>query len=200
MIELALLVIVVAILGVLWFVCRGVLWLTDLIITHYRRNWLAKLKGKLIARGLHFVVNTDADVTAVALKSEFQPCLERYIEDVDFAADGSKAHKPWDKVVCWVTSTYTFASSTETQRPVHTGTRDDLERIAKLYIEHVTGVHPRDLSEGELSEVMAIIVRKDPRLFVPYSGKLTGTIGEEQYAYYGHRDLADFRDLFPWTK
>jgi len=125
-----------------------------------------------------FVVNIDHDILGVCTSAAFMKGLNEHNRKVN-----SGEVKEWEKVVVYALPLLTFAGNVQTQRPVHTGIRKDLELIVRPMIMALTGVDPDEVSKEDFDKVMSIIFERDSRLFVPYAGGLSD--GEKQFAFYG---------------
>lgn len=125
-----------------------------------------------------FVLNIDHDITAICTLAVFTKGLYAHNQKVE-----SGEMKEWEKVVVYAKPSFTFAGSEQTRRPVHTGTRTDLELIAGSIIMVLTGVDPDTVSRKDYEKALQIIFERDSRLFVPYAGSPSD--GEKQFAFYG---------------
>jgi len=122
-----------------------------------RGRKMIKLAAK---KGVLFVVNSNAGVTAITSAREFDAELARAF----------KSDKPWERIVVKVAKTFPFWTCQESQAPIHCGSKDDLQTIGKELVERITGIKVADVRYCDFKEALGSICREDKRLFVPFSG------------------------------
>ena len=152
-----------------------------------RRRGVKRMIRDLKMVGIRFYYNTDAnrDVMAITTAEAFQAGLDLHKERV---ADGEA--KVWDKVVVHALPTFTFASSEETLRPVHTGVQQYLERMIDAIVLDITKHDRVGLSKREYEDVLKTILIRDRRLFVPYSNAGIMDVSK-QFLLYGMPTLME---------
>lgn len=152
-----------------------------------RKKHIEKITGLLKASGVRFYYNVSNDIIAVCTESSFQAGVAQHAQQVK---EGKQ--NLWDKVVCTAKPTFTFAGSEQTLRPIHTGLRDDLEKMMDQIVVKIVGAGERyTLDQHDFEKVLKAILIKDSRLFVPYSGVVPSAV--EQFKIYGSTTLEEAR-------
>ncbi|MES3004803.1 MAG: hypothetical protein V4690_01670 [Patescibacteria group bacterium] len=148
---------------------------------------LALAISKLKAAKLLFYYKTNNDVTAVCRGDSARQAEATHAKLLE-----SGKINVWDKVVLNPIPTLTFAGSKEAYRPVHTGTKEDLDRILEDLIFEITGYKKSDTLV--YPDLLKTIFVPDGRLYVPYSdgGKKDG-MGKADFDLYGVTTLEDAR-------
>lgn len=171
---------------VVWGLCTFVGAIYDDVILFLKKRKIDRMAKKLRAQSrFRYKSNIDHDITGICRGVDFDLALRLYYDDVK---EGKL--NPWDKVVCKVVPTLTFAGSSETFRPIHTGIRSKSRGIFEEAIEIVTEESLEGLDREDIECLISIIVIRDTRLFVPYSGKseMTGKEQLEMFGQYSHEE------------
>ncbi len=181
--------VIVISLGLLVGICVNVLIILPHLLETRRVN---KMIRKLKTFRNELCYNINNDVMAVCRNSTFNMGISEHHEMI-----GTGHFKVWDTVVSRARPLFIFAGSLETLRPVHTGLRTDFEEMLDQYILRVTNYKLTSIKDKRLADkVRSMILRRDSRLFVPYSAT-SGNLAE-QFEFYGNKDLTQARnDLFP---
>lgn len=110
--------------------------------------------------------NAERGVTAICNYANFQR-----VADAQFASAGSDPLQSARPIEVWTPNTFTFAENEQILRPIHTGTKEGLEKILAELVVKVTS---RTIAEwekiGVKSQLRDKIVVDDKRLFVPFAG------------------------------
>jgi hypothetical protein len=164
-----------------------------------RRAWIEEAKAILSGPTVpKFICNYMHGVFAFTPKKSFDEELDRY-----YGAIGPDGPVNYNPVLLWVPNTYTFASTPDTVRPVHTGDREYLEKslLLTVMMGYLTGIGLHKMlpfSETEMEELIVCFAKKDARLFVPYCGSVPE--GRTQLAIFGvkepHHWLAEINGMF----
>ena len=138
----------------------------------------------LQASDIEFRCNTNNGVTAICTSTAFNENLESYMSSIYL--DG---RRPWEKISLEVIPTYTFAEA-DLLRPAHTGTKSDLEAIAKRLICDLTNLHLHDLDDRKDFEYLLKMIQvTDRRLHVPFSSDKSN---QGEWRTYGRTDIWKF--------
>ncbi len=163
-------------------------------INKQRRVLLDQAKSILSRQNIpQFICNYHKGVFAIVTKANFDVALHNYYDDLAVIGKIS-----CNQVIMWVQDTYTFASSADTVRPIHTGDRRCMEKSLILGVmmrypcfAQLSQLAP--LQEREIEELIVCFVKKDSRLFVPYCGSVHDA--EKQLNFFGKKTDVDFDSL-----
>lgn len=134
--------------------------------------------------GRLFTTNVEHGVFALCRAQDFDEGLRQYNAKVD-----QGEIKPWQTVMVHAYPTFTFSSTEDTRRPVHTGTQKELGRALRPVIETYLGSNIKLLTDTEYDKVICTIFVKNKSLYVPYSGEMERS--EKDFNTYGQTTIEE---------
>jgi len=135
-----------------------------------------------------FYANSVGNVGAICTANDFDEMLKKF--------DEQKTEKPWERVELYVPQTFTFSTGDDVKVKAHTGGPSEKRAILDAIRENIQERFGKDvpISYGHLAEALDILIAKDKRLFVPYSGSGTSMKPEEQWKVYGKKTPEEAKD------
>jgi len=145
--------------------------------------WQAKELGHL------FFSNQNGDYTAICTKTAFEFSLGEYKKKLQ---NGEK--KKWEQILIFANPTFSFWNKGDCQIPMHSGSTDELREIMSRIIRTLFKLEYDELTPAQIDEIAKVLVRKDGRLFVPFSGNIPTP--EEQVKIYDCTFLHNVQGYF----
>lgn len=162
------------------YVCyRGFRWMSRSLDLWLRRNRIKYMISILRKHGPMFRYNIDRKVLGLCSEKGFKDAEREFLKKPD-------SH--FEKMLLKVNPTLTFSMDLGSHRQVHTGYQYQLEDIMHQLIVRLTHKSTRGLNPKELEELYAVIMIKDSRLFVPYTG--TASEAKEQSSLCGQPTIS----------
>ncbi len=164
-------------------------------IWQIKQKYLSVRSGRKIKKayarakeiGPLFRCNDCSGVLAICKESDFSSEYDKYCKGVE-----EKLREATDKVVIHPLHTFTFWTKDSAQTMMHTGSMSDMEKIAEALSKKIIGI-TREEAGADWQDIMKIIIIRDGRLFVPFSGGMPNL--EEQKKLH-KREPLDFATVY----
>jgi hypothetical protein len=133
--------------------------------------------------GVRFCHNTIGNVIAVCKVEDRDIALEKFEMD----AFNGKLPK-WEKIILWVTPTFTFSTLSYVDAFVHAGTEADMDKIVEDFLFYQTGIAKSAVPPYVFKKAVEIVSQEDKRIFVPYASDSQADM-KKQYEFFKAGDL-----------